>query len=65
MKTYVVEMKVAGKWKFYSDHGTKSYAIDNADTIFSSRRIDIRIKEKGKVIFNLDDLIKLRKEKKK
>lgn len=67
-KQFIVEMMVKQKWKFYSDHSTRMFAESNAETIFDSRKIPVRIKDnenKGKVIFGVADILKIKEDKKK
>jgi hypothetical protein len=61
---YIVERYEDKKWIFSSDHENREWAIINAEIIYDSRKLKIRIKHKGKVIFNTTHLLKLKENKK-
>jgi hypothetical protein len=55
---YIVEIFQDNKWKFYSDHNNKEYAIPNAKVVHKSRKVEVRIKYKGEIILNQEAILK-------
>ena len=61
-RKYIVERYENDEWVLHSRHNNKEYAITNAEVVYSSRKLDIRIWHNGEVIFNQEDLMKLKGE---
>lgn len=61
---YTVERYENNEWEFHSRHNNIEYAITNAEVVFDSRKLKIRIWHNGEVIFNQADLLKLKENKK-
>ena len=63
-KKYIIEKYENRKWEFYSEHDNREYAIINAEVFYDSRKLKIRIKYNGKVIFNMSHLMRLKEGRK-